>query len=397
MTSVVRIVALGLVGVFGVACAPRRADPPIMPLASEPAPAPARPSGSAIAPAPAKAEAAARAPEQAIAISASGYGICELLVDGHVRCAGKNEFGEVGDGTLEPRRQWTLVRDVEGAIQITSGFEHVCVLLGDHTARCWGANPFGQLADGTDENRAIPAPVRDADGSVLRGIEEIATGIYQTCARTQAEILCWGGNLGGMPVRTDPKTAFRLRARAVLPKGAAQGSTFARSRALGHERSYAKTRAGWLTWGTSLDAASKPKVVRGIDDAADLVSGFYHECIVTISGAVRCWGANTHGQLGADTAYEPHLAKAVLGVPHATSVVVGVDHTCALADDGGLVYCWGDRERGQLGDVKEDAGLAAVLGLHRAVEIAAGSYFTCARLADGHVRCWGEVPFSRNL
>jgi alpha-tubulin suppressor-like RCC1 family protein len=340
-----------------------------------------------------------RSSAPAVALSASGYGLCELRADGHVRCAGQNEFGEVGDGTLEARRQWTPVRGIDSAVQITSGFEHVCVLLADHTARCWGANPFGQLADGTDDNRTTPVPVKDADGAVLRGIEEIAAGVYQTCARTQDEILCWGGNLGGMPVRTDPKTSFRLRARAVLPKGVARGSTFSRSHALGHERSYASTRSGWLTWGTSLEAASRPKPVRGIDDAVDLVSGFYHECILSNEGAVRCWGANTHGQLGADTAYEPQLAKPVPDLPHATSVVVGADHTCALTDDGGLVYCWGDHEHGQLGDVKEKegAGRSYVPGISGAVELTAGRYFTCARLADQSVRCWGEVPFARNL
>ena len=159
--------------------------------------------------------------------------------------------------------------------------------------------------------------------------------------------------------------------------------------------SYAKTRAGWLTWGTSLEAVSRPKPVRGIDDAVDLVSGFHHECILSNEGAVRCWGANTHGQLGADTAYEPEHAKAVQDLPHATGIVVGADHTCALTDDGGLVYCWGDHERGQCGDVKD--GLLAVPGIRGAVAIAAGRFFTCARLADRHVRCWGEVPFARDL
>jgi hypothetical protein len=46
-------------------------------------------------------------------------------------------------------------------------------------------------------------------------------------------------------------------------------------------RTAAKTRSGWLSWGTSLEAASKPKPVRGIDDAVDLVSGFYHECVLS--------------------------------------------------------------------------------------------------------------------
>jgi hypothetical protein len=391
--GLVRIGVLSSVVLLVAGCSgrPRAAASEATRVAASPRPAAPTPSARPPAPEPSVAHA------RAIALSASGFGICELLEDGHVRCAGKNEFGEVGDGTLEPRRQWSAVPGLDKGVQLTSGFEHVCVLLSDTTARCWGANPFGQLADGTDENRTSPVPVRDASGSVLTGIEEIAAGVYQTCVRTQVEVLCWGGNLGGMPVRFDPKTAFRLRARPPLPPGEARGATFPRSHTLGHERSYARTRKGWLTWGTSLEPTSKPKPVRGVDDAIDLVSGFHHECVLSNEGAVRCWGANTHGQLGADTAYEPQLAKAVAELPHATSVVVGFDHTCALTDDGGLVYCWGDHERGQGGDVKEPGGTGAVPGIRGAVAIAAGAYFTCARLADRHVRCWGEVPFARNL
>jgi hypothetical protein len=47
--------------------------------------------------------------------------------------------------------------------------------------------------------------------------------------------------------------------------------------------------------------------------------------------------------------------------------------------------------------VKDVDGRAAVPGIWSAVEIAAGRYFTCARMADRHVRCWGEVPFAHDL
>jgi alpha-tubulin suppressor-like RCC1 family protein len=57
-----------------------------------------------------------------------------------------------------------------------------------------------------------------------------------------------------------------------------------------------------------------------------------------------------------------------------------------------LVTTEGDNEEGQLGDGTTigRASPTLVPGLSGVVEIAAGSDFTCARLTDGTVHCWGD-------
>ena len=45
------------------------------------------------------------------------------------------------------------------AISATASFEHWCVVLADSTARCWGRNDSGQLGNGTTTDSNVPVPV----------------------------------------------------------------------------------------------------------------------------------------------------------------------------------------------------------------------------------------------
>lgn len=74
-----------------------------------------------------------------------------------------------------------------------------------------------------------------------------------------------------------------------------------------------------------------------------------------------------------------------------------VDHSCARLANG-RVRCWGDNRFGQLGDGSTTQRLTpvAVAGISSATQIssqksgAAGRSVMCARLSDGRVQCWGR-------
>lgn len=119
-------------------------------------------------------------------------------------------------------------------------------------------------------------------------------------------------------------------------------------------------------------------------------AGADHMCALLTSGAIKCWGNGDKGQLGNGDTQRVLAPVDVVDITNATSIAAGGKHTCALLE-GGTVKCWGRNDHGQLGNGKtEDASTpVAVEGITNATMIDAGGSSTCALLKDGTVKCWG--------
>lgn len=144
-----------------------------------------------------------------------------------------------------------------------------------------------------------------------------------------------------------------------------------------------------------------------------IVAGDVHTCVLSDSGAVRCWGGThpmlpQYGQLGqghadgiGDDPGEMPPLDVDLGKP-AIQVVAGTYHTCALLQ-GGAVKCWGQGESGALGtgstdNIGDQPGEMPPPDVDLggpAAQLAAGSNHTCALMASGTVGCWGSNQFGQ--
>ena len=126
---------------------------------------------------------------------------------------------------------------------------------------------------------------------------------------------------------------------------------------------------------------------------ASITAGRNHTCALLSTGAVKCWGSNSNGQLGDGTTANRLTPTAVTGLPSdVTAITTGRNHTCALlATDA--VECWGYNPDGRLGDGSTIDRLTPtpVTGLSSDVTaITGGTRHTCALLATGAVTCWGD-------
>ena len=121
-------------------------------------------------------------------------------------------------------------------------------------------------------------------------------------------------------------------------------------------------------------------------------TGRYHTCAVLTSGAAKCWGYNGWGQLGDGTRTDRWAPVQVSGLGSGVSMIAAGDHhTCAVLASG-AAKCWGNNTFWQLGDGTQTHRWAPVQvsGLGGGVStVAAGGSQTCAVLASGAAKCWG--------
>lgn len=89
---------------------------------------------------------------------------CARLADGTAKCWGSNSNGKLGNGgsgnsQALPVKDATGTQDLSGILHIEAGNAHTCAVLGTERIVCWGRNNNGQIGDGTTTNAATPTDV----------------------------------------------------------------------------------------------------------------------------------------------------------------------------------------------------------------------------------------------
>lgn len=104
-----------------------------------------------------------------------------------------------------------------------------------------------------------------------------------------------------------------------------------------------------------INANCQNSITDQLDNVAQLSVGGSVVCAVRL-GAAKCWGNNDKGQLGDGTTIMSLSPATSTAIPsNVASVSAGSSHVCALMKDG-TVQCWGNDANGQLGD-DDPAGL----------------------------------------
>ena len=200
-----------------------------------------------------------------VAAIAAGWGhSCAITDAGALKCWGKNDYGQLGDGTLRDHRHPVDVVGLSsGVVAVSLGTEHTCALTDDGAVKCWGYNQHGTVGDGTLQFRRVP---RDVVG-LSSGVASIVAGGNHSCAVTDAgAVKCWGYNQHGQ-----------------LGNGTRHQSRV-------------------------------PVDVVGLSSGMTAVSaGFAHTCASTFEGEIRCWGQNQYGPLGDGTKHDRRQPVDVIG------------------------------------------------------------------------------------
>jgi alpha-tubulin suppressor-like RCC1 family protein len=271
-------------------------------------------------------------------------------------------------------------------------------------AACSGASPVTPTGDASPTHDVSPTgdAATDAPMSPCNGacpvVRQLAGGNRFTCAALDdGTVRCWGENGSGQ--LGDGSTMTRTRPVAVAGlTGVAQVSA-------GYEHACALKRDGTVwCWGAgangrlgngATDNAAAPVQVSGLAQAVAVSAGYDHSCAITTDGRLFCWGRGSN--LGTGSVSSSNVPVAVMAPAGATDVAAGRSTSagnqptsCAVVA-AGAVRCWGDGSSGQLGNGARDSSMVPVevRGLTGARRVVVGAVHACALLSDGTVRCWG--------
>jgi alpha-tubulin suppressor-like RCC1 family protein len=286
-----------------------------------------------------------------------GYGhSCALTTVGGVKCWGNNDYGQLGDGTTTTRRNPVAVTGLaSGVVAIAAGHLHSCALTSVGAVKCWGRNDSGQLGDGTTSTRLSPVAVAHLSSGVIA----VSAGTDYTCAVTSAGgAKCWGVNDSG---QLGDGTDWG-RSTPVAVSGLSSGVVSVEA---GWSHSCALTKAGAVKcWGSNNSgqlgngqpaASFVPVAVSGLSSGVvAITAGGSFGCALKGDGALWCWGENQYGQVGDRTITDRPTPVSVPGHTRGVvAVVAGNGHACATIGVGafsGVLRCWGIGYFGQLGD-----------------------------------------------
>ena len=127
------------------------------------------------------------------AMAVDRYHACALLIStGGIKCWGLNDSGQLGDSFTTDRSTPDDVSGLtSGVAAIAVGYYHSCALTPGGGMKCWGKNDYGQLGDGTTTNR-----LTWVNSSFASGVSTVAMAFGYTCAVMTAGggVKCWGYN-----------------------------------------------------------------------------------------------------------------------------------------------------------------------------------------------------------
>ena len=431
---------------------------------------------------------------------------CVVFIDGNASCSGSNNFGQLGNGYTN-----AAVSDFDYPVYFPPGISSdietmaltewsTCALFGNGSIYCWGKNNVGQLGDGTVCQVGRDLNTCNGNGAkpiiydpVILPAGETAIALWTVdysydegyCALlTNGGVWCWGPQgsdfepshalADGNPYYLDFDGEFMRPGNRDAdsdgisnifdncPDGT-QGWTSTPSLDIDGDGcddatedidddgdGYTDTME--ISCGTdTLDDSDVPLDVDldgicnlvDLDDDNDgyadteddfpldpegylqlsLGDGFQSgqpndkaslgissetTCIITNDSNVRCWGVNNLGQFG-NGALGGGWSNTSLPsnkIPISISTGSNANHFCVVMDDGSL-YCWGDNRWGQLG-----LGFSCPSGSYQngcnghggllnpsivtlpnnltATAVSTSLDGTCAILADHSVWCWGD-------
>lgn len=241
-------------------------------------------------------------PERAAQVYAAGWLACALLIDGKLFCWGDNQYRQIRNtpGIIGYNRPVQVKLSFVPRKIVTLG-QSVCALDTQDQLWCWGARDYS--LPGYDPTMSgdlylkQPKKITFPGGA---GVTDVGLDYNGGCALlSTGDLYCWGQN-------TDNRLGVLGQSYFVTPVRYPIDEAVAHFKAFGSKLCVQTVSGRFFCSGPAYLAGvpgqfgylNGPTEVRIHPDTREWVQGFQHDCVVTSTGLVQCWGVNQYGQLG---------------------------------------------------------------------------------------------------
>lgn len=340
----------------------------------------------------------ADAPSCTKVIAAGVHHSCAIRTDGTAWCWGRNDSGQLGDGTTDDRDAPVMVQAPHGTTftAIVGGLDHTCAIDTAKQVWCWGSNSATQLGNakiGGASNTPVMVPG-------VKGATQIVSGDAHTCVLTETGMVCWGSNsLGQIGNHSNS-----LACLPVEPLLAAAGAGPVTAIGASANTTCAADAQKMWCWGANnsgqfgngaQDTSSTTKhpdpVASNFANVTRIAVGTSSTCVIDTSQAIWCAGSGTRGQLGTGASTSSTSPVAVPFAGPATAIAVGGAFACAT-DEQARAWCWGGDDLNQLASaaIDVDQGAPVVSDFKAVQALVAGSAHVCTLGEGGALTCAGD-------
>jgi len=285
-------------------------------------------------------------PSPIVTIADSRDHALALLEDGTVWALGRNNNGQLGDGTFVTRSTWAPVHNLVNVTQIAASSASSYALLSDGTVMAWGSNYQGRLGTSTGANdySSLPVAVNNPGPAA-----QIAAGAFSGYAVLRnGTVRAWGDNTKGQLGNTKPQDDQTSPVTVASVQNAVQVTGAARS-------AYALLQNGTVkAWGETIGTSSSSTnttavTVDGVAGATALAAG--DRCVYALLNdhTILAWGDNEKGQLGSGTWDSSTNPVSVSDISDAKIISSSYGSGFVIRESGSIAD-WGWNEDGQLGD-----------------------------------------------
>ena len=271
-----------------------------------------------------------------------------LKEDGSVWITGKNQHGQLGDGSTSDRQRFLKV--ISGnAKAVAAGSKHSLVVKEDGSVWATGCNMYGQLGDGSTVDKFWFVQVFIAP----YGVKAVAAGVEHSLVLGQNGT-AWAaganfyGQLGDASITSTNRFVQVLSAEAHAIAAGGHHSMVVKQDGsvwVTGANQYGQLGDGSTNAIKSMHEATKNSMQSF--NAKAVAAGLFHSLVLEREGSVWTAGSNNYGQLGDGSRTSKREFVRVIG--RVQAVAAGGWHSMILKHDGSF-WSTGKNSEGQLGD-----------------------------------------------